>query len=45
LDEEVEVQVPTLRLKHLNKLFNNYELDVEAQDKQREAKRSCRYAI
>ena len=25
LDEEVEVQVPTLRLKPLNKLFDNYE--------------------
>ena len=25
LDEEVEVQVPTLRLKPLNELFDNYE--------------------
>jgi len=36
LDEEVEVQVPTLRLKPLNKLFDNYESKVKAQDNQRE---------
>jgi len=34
LDEEVEVQVPTLRLKPLNVLFDNYESNVEAQDDQ-----------
>jgi len=34
LDEEVEV--PTLRLTLLNKLFDNYESNVEAQDDQRE---------
>jgi len=36
LDKEVEIQVPTLRLKLLNKLFDNYESNVEAQDNQRE---------
>jgi len=36
LDEEVEVQVPTLHLKPLNELFDNYESNVEAQDNLRE---------
>jgi len=36
LDEEVKVQVPTLCLKPLNELFDNYESNVEAQDDQRE---------
>jgi len=36
LDEEV--QVLTLRLKSLNKLFDNYESNVEAQDNQKEVK-------
>jgi len=36
LDEEVEVQVSTLRFKPLNELFDNYESNVEAQTNQRE---------
>jgi len=36
LDEEVKVQVSTLRLKPLKELFNNYESTIEAQDDQRE---------
>jgi len=31
-----EVQIPTLRLKPLNELFDNYESNVEVQDDQRE---------
>jgi len=36
LDEEVDVQVPTLHLKLLNELFDNYDSNVEAQDNQKE---------
>ena len=32
LDEEVEVQVPTLRLKPLDELFDNHKLTIEKQD-------------
>jgi len=35
LDKEVEVQVPILRLKPLNELFDNYKSNVEAQDNQK----------
>jgi len=34
LDEETEVQVPTLRLKPLDELFDNHESNIEAQDNQ-----------
>jgi len=36
LVEKVEFQVPTLRLKPLNELLDNYESNVEAQNNQRE---------
>jgi len=36
LDEEVEVQVPTLCLKPLNELFDNDSSSIEKQDDQRE---------
>jgi len=32
LNEEVEVQMPNLRLKPLNELFDNNELNIETQD-------------
>jgi len=34
LDEETEVQVPTLRLKPLDELFDNHESNIETQSNQ-----------
>jgi len=36
LDKEIEVQVPTLRLKPLNELFNNHELNNETRNNKKE---------
>jgi len=35
LDEETEMQVPTLRLKPLDELFDNHESNIEAQNNQK----------
>jgi len=36
LDEEVEVQVPILRFKPIDELFDNHELNIKTQDDQTE---------